>query len=339
MIHIIVYVLILIISVIIIYPYRKSILHYIEHYYEGDEPSSVNEASNTQDGVQSKPQQLEGEKSQDQQSQQQQSPSSSTPQQSPQSQQQSPQSQQQSPQQPASSSTPQQQQPSSSTPQYQQSQQQQQQPSSSSPQYQQSPQQPQSSPPQQEQSPSSAQPQGQSPQPSTPDQEPQPRPQQSQEQSQSPSQSPDSNALGILSKVFLPRTEADTVITDKTNVILNPIVSSINNVVDVINYIPQKIYDDCMSFSKKAGLSIKKYAEGSKYYKDDKTNNVVISKGNYNLINNIAHQNPRAFLLMRVYAARMYKAEIEDHEALFMNFFKEYSNFKPSMLKYAAPTK
>lgn len=103
------------------------------------------------------------------------------------------------------------------------------------------------------------------------------------------------------------------------NLIVTPIVSGINNVVDTINEIPASIYSGCVKMSKQIGGKVREYAETMKSYHKSADDceglrNVAVNKIHKLYLDNlIATKNPLYNTLANK-AEDFYKVQFDDQE-------------------------
>lgn len=137
--------------------------------------------------------------------------------------------------------------------------------------------------------------------------------------------------------LFITKSQAMETITEKANLVLNPITTTINHMVDTINEVPKSVYAGCMKLATTTGDKIKVYAMKmgeSKYNKDDDTENVSIAKVHKEYIDKLKEENPNGFTIMKMHAERIYNGDIMKHDEMFNDFLKDFVPFKPSVAKY-----
>jgi len=112
----------------------------------------------------------------------------------------------------------------------------------------------------------------------------------------------------------------DDTIKDKVDIVVSPVIQTVNIIIDSINEIPAKLYKNSMTFSKKIGDHVKKYAETMTTYnrtEDDPENlkSVAINKRHKLYIDNLRKENSPVYQLLVNEANIFYSLKFEDQDA------------------------
>ncbi len=129
---------------------------------------------------------------------------------------------------------------------------------------------------------------------------------------------------------YITAVQAEPIITSKISFVLNPVITTLNTIIDNVNVIPKKLYCNSMKLAESISSRFSEYSESMRYYnRDDDFNNVTIGRRNKVFIENI--QTKKEFIIFKEYANKLYYAKFEDHDDIIWAFLLAYSTVHPKL--------
>lgn len=126
-------------------------------------------------------------------------------------------------------------------------------------------------------------------------------------------------------------------IKDKVEIVVSPVIQTVNIVIDSINEMPAKLYKNSMTFSKKIGDHVKKYAETMTAYnrtEDDPENlkSVAINKRHKLYIDNLRKENSPIYQLLVNEANIFYSLNFEDQDAALIGSVTKLAKYNKAVV-------
>ncbi len=125
--------------------------------------------------------------------------------------------------------------------------------------------------------------------------------------------------------------------SDQLNLIINPIVSSMNSIIDVFNEVPKNLYQKCTSASKTIGTKLQEYAETMKSYNrspnDDENlkRGVSVNHDHKSYLDTMRTRKDVLYDVMRREAAAFYAVDFDKQEDELVIILSRLSTYHSAM--------
>lgn len=118
---------------------------------------------------------------------------------------------------------------------------------------------------------------------------------------------------------YLTKTESGPIIQDKVNLVLTPIITNVNAIIDTMNDIPTKLYSKCVVMSHKIGSKIKEYAETMRSYHrspddEESLKTVAVNRRHKLYIDTIRNTKKDVYSVLDTSAKEFYLISFDDQE-------------------------
>lgn len=140
----------------------------------------------------------------------------------------------------------------------------------------------------------------------------------------------------------VPAPDMTALITEKVNIVLTPVVSIFNNVIDTLNTTSAAVYTDAIGMSSSIGTKIKEYAESMKgYSRTDDNKSISVNKDHLEFLDNMQKSNDPLFGVFATEAEMFYKVPFESQNDVLLEILqrlgKYYSKIPPLLAVRATP--
>lgn len=135
---------------------------------------------------------------------------------------------------------------------------------------------------------------------------------------------------------YVNKEDVEPIIEQKVNLVLTPIIISVNSIIDTMNEVPVNLYDKCVTMSQKISSKIKEYAETMRSYnrsKDDEESlkTVVVNQRHKLYIDNVRKNNTGLYTVLGKVSNEFYQVPFDKQDVKLMEILTVIGNYEPNV--------